>query len=102
MIYKKYPTKSFPDSANLIQIWGIHEEKPLLAYEKTVKVLREELDVSLETKSNILTISLLTKEPQLSADILNAIAHELDVFMRTKRKQTLLNSGNGSREDYKK
>ena len=84
VIYKKYLTKSFPDSANLIQIWDIHEEKPLLAYETTLKVLREELDVSLETKTNVLTISLLTKEPQLSADILNAIAHELDVFMRTQ------------------
>ncbi len=47
--------------------------------------MRDELDVSLETKTNVLTISLLTKEPQLSADILNTIAHELDMFMRTKR-----------------
>ena len=85
IIYRKYRTESFPDSANLIQIWGIDEEKPQLAYEKAVKELREELDVSLETKTSVLTISVLTKEPQLSADIVNALAHELDVFSRTKR-----------------
>jgi uncharacterized protein involved in exopolysaccharide biosynthesis len=85
VIYQKYRTIAFPDSANLIQIWGLDEEKPLLAYEKMLKALRDELEVSLETKTSVLTISLLTKEPQLSADILNAIAHELDVYSRTKR-----------------
>lgn len=85
VIYQKYRTNSFPDSVNLIQFWDIDEDKPQLAYETMLKTLRDELEVSLEAKTNVLTISLLTKEPQLTADILNTITHELDIFMRTKR-----------------
>ncbi len=85
IIYQKYQTKSFIDSTDLIKIWDVDEEKPQLAYETTLKTLRDELEVSLEIKTSVLSISILTKEPQLSADIVNAIAHELDVFIRTKR-----------------
>ncbi len=85
VIYRKYQTKAFPDSVNLIQLWDEDEDKPKLAYETVLKELRDELDVSLDIKTNVLTIALLTKEPQLSADIVNAIAQGLDVFSRTKR-----------------
>ena len=47
--------------------------------------MRDELEVSLDAKTNVLSISLLTKEPQLSADIVNSVASELDLFVRTKR-----------------
>ena len=85
VIYRKYRTKAFTDSVTLVQLWDGGEENPLLAYETVLRSLRDELDVSLDSKTNVLTVSLLTKEPQLSADIVNAIAHELDVFSRTKR-----------------
>ncbi len=85
VIYRKYRTLSFPDSANLLEVWKIDEESPLLSYEKMLKILQDDLEVTLDTKTSVLTVSLSTKEPQLSADILNAIAHELDVFLRTKR-----------------
>ena len=86
VIYQKYHSTAFPDSVNLLQIWGIDEETPLLAYEKMLKALQDDLEIILDTKTNVLTISLSTKEPQLSADILNAIAHELDIFFRTKKR----------------
>ena len=85
VIYRKYRTKAFTDSVTLVQLWDGGEENPLLAYETVLRSLRDELVVSLDSKTNVLTVSLLTKEPQLSADIVNAIAHELDVFSRTKR-----------------
>ena len=85
VIYQKYVVNSFADSVNLIKIWGIEEEKPQLAYESMLRALREELEVSLDNKTNVLSISLMTKEPQLSADIVNAVASQLDLFVRTKR-----------------
>ncbi len=85
VIYQKYLSKSFADSVNLIKIWDIEEDKPELAYESMLRVLREELEVSLDNKTSVLSISLMTKEPQLSADIVNAVASELDLFVRTKR-----------------
>ncbi len=85
VIYRKYPTKLFPDSADLIKIWEVDEKDPQLAYEAMLKSLRDELEVSLDIKTSVITISLLTQEPQLSADVVNAVASELDLFVRTKR-----------------
>ena len=50
-----------------------------------LKALRDGLEVSLDNKTSVLSISLLTQEPKLSADIVNAVASELDLFVRTKR-----------------
>ncbi len=85
VIYQKYKTRLFPDSANLLKVWDIDDENLLLAYETAIKSLSGELEVSLDNKTTVLSISILTKEPQLSADIVNTIASELDVFIRTKR-----------------
>jgi len=85
VIYQKYRTKLFPDSADLLKIWDISDKDPQLAYEAMLKSLRDGLEVSLDNKTSVLTISLLTQEPQLSADIINAVASELDLFVRTKR-----------------
>jgi uncharacterized protein involved in exopolysaccharide biosynthesis len=85
VIYQKYRTKSFPDSADLLKIWDIDDKNPQLAYEAMLKSLRDGLEVSLDNKTSVLSISLLTKEPQLSADIVNTVASELDLFVRTKR-----------------
>ncbi len=85
VIYQKYRTKLFSDSADLIKIWDVDEKDPQLAYEAMLNSLRGGLEVSLENKTSVLSISLLTQEPQLSADIVNSVASELDVFVRTKR-----------------
>ena len=85
VIYQKYRTMSFPDSADLLKIWDIDDKDPQLAYEAMLNSLRGGLEVSLDNKTNVLSISLLTKEPQLSADIVNKITSELDVFVQTKR-----------------
>ncbi|MGA9407998.1 MAG: Wzz/FepE/Etk N-terminal domain-containing protein [Bacteroidota bacterium] len=85
VIYQKYRTASFSDSVDLLKIWDLDDKDPQLAYELMLKSLRNELEVSLDSKTTVLTISLSTQDPQLSADIVNAIASELDLFVRTKR-----------------
>jgi uncharacterized protein involved in exopolysaccharide biosynthesis len=85
VIYQKYRTKLFSDSTDLIKTWDVDDKDPQLAYEAMLRSLRDGLEVSLDNKTSVLSISLLTREPQLSADIVNTIASELDVFVRTKR-----------------
>lgn len=85
VIYARYWTQEYPDSVNLIQYWNIKEKKPGGAYEDALKVLRDELDVSMDIKTNILTMFIETKEPRLSADLLNNVVEQLDRFVLTKR-----------------
>jgi uncharacterized protein involved in exopolysaccharide biosynthesis len=85
VIYAKYKTNKFTDSVNLIQYWEIKEKSPGRDYEVTLMGLRNALDVNIDIKLNVVSMTIETEEPQLSADILNTIIRTLDKFIRTKR-----------------
>jgi uncharacterized protein involved in exopolysaccharide biosynthesis len=85
VIYAKYSTQDFKQPVDLIQYWEIEENTPERSYETALKTLRDQLEVSLDNKTNVVTISMETKEPQLSAEIVNNVTAELDRFIRTKR-----------------
>ena len=85
VIYAQYHTNKFKDPVNLIQFWEIGGKTPDQAYEAGLKALGNELDVSLDLKTGVVSISMETTERQLSADIVNNITSELDKFIRTKR-----------------
>lgn len=85
VIYRKYKTEDFPDSVNLIQFWEIKEETPERDYEEALKKLQKDLTVSAELKTNVVTMSIETRDARLSADILNAVIEGLNEFILTKR-----------------
>jgi uncharacterized protein involved in exopolysaccharide biosynthesis len=85
VIYSRYQTKAYPDSVNLIQFWEIKEKNSEREYEVALLTLRTALEVYLDIKTGVLTMSIETGEPQLSADILNNIIREVEINIRTKR-----------------
>jgi uncharacterized protein involved in exopolysaccharide biosynthesis len=90
VIYTKYKTDEYKDSVDLIHYWDISEYSPEREYEVALLSLRNALEVSIDIKLNVVTISLETKEPQLSADILNTVIRSMDNFIRTKRNTNAL------------
>ena len=85
VIYARYQTRKFNKPVNLVEFWEIEGKTREQEYEAALKTLRDELEVSLDNRTNVVTISILTREPQLSADIVNNVTKELDRFIRTKR-----------------
>lgn len=85
VLYAKYQTKKFKEEVNLIEYWEIDETTSEVGYELALNSLREQLDISIDNKTNVVTISIETREPQLSADIVNKVIQQLDEFIRTKR-----------------
>lgn len=85
VIYAAYLTKKFAEPVDLIKFWEIEDKTREREYETALRTLRDQLAVSLDNKTNVVTISIETREPQLSADIVNNITEELDKFIRTKR-----------------
>jgi uncharacterized protein involved in exopolysaccharide biosynthesis len=85
VIYAKYQTKEFSDSVNLIQYWRIKDKNPERDYEVALQNLRAGLDVAMDLKTAVLTMSIETSEPQLSADILNTVISAMEKFIRIKR-----------------
>lgn len=86
VLYARYRSVTFKDSVNLIQFWEIEASTPELVYESALKSLQAQLEVSMEVKTNVVTLSIEASEPQLSADIINRVTSELDQFIRTKRR----------------
>ena len=92
IIYKKYQTEEFSNPVNLIEYWEIEDTNRAKQYEIALKTLKTELEISWDNKlGGITTISISTKEANLSAEIVNQIVLELDDFLRTKKTT---NAGN--------
>lgn len=85
VIYEKYASAEFDSLVNLIEYWDIEKDNELENYEEALEKVRKELDVSYERQTNVVTVSLLMKEPQLAADIVNNVVLKLDEFLRTKK-----------------
>lgn len=85
VINNKYQTREFSKLVNLIEYWEIDAKTPELQYEIALKYLREELQVSMDNKTSVITMTISMPEPQFAADILNRVASELDQFIRNKR-----------------
>jgi uncharacterized protein involved in exopolysaccharide biosynthesis len=85
VLERKYETKRFPSSVNLIEYFHLDEGTPQKDLDEGLKRLRGLITTSYETRTGIVTLTLDMREPQLSADVLNAVVAELDHFMRWKK-----------------
>lgn len=85
VIYVKFKSKEFKDSVNLIQYLELDNEDTLKNYDRAQEYLRKALEINVDKKIRILTVSLVSDESQLAADIVNRVLKELDLFIKTKR-----------------
>lgn len=85
VIEKKYKSRFFDKPVNLYEYFDIEEETPRRTLEVALKTLRKKLDINLSAKTGLLTYSLETRDPEVTAEILNTITQELNNFLLTKR-----------------
>jgi uncharacterized protein involved in exopolysaccharide biosynthesis len=87
VIHYKYKTEKYDSLVNLIQYWKFDDPDENLNFEKCVdKMQNKVMSVSVDKKTQMLTLDVETHEAQLSADIANRITMELDDFQRNFRK----------------
>lgn len=85
VIFTKYITEKFPQPVNLIEYWEIDGDSIAEQYELALEKFRKELVVDYDRKTNVVTIELVMREPQLTADVINKILSVLDEYIRTQR-----------------
>lgn len=85
VIFAKYRVAESDSAQNLIQLWEIAEKSETHSYELALKRLRDALEISLDNKTNVVTVAIEMEDAQLGADIVNRTVAELDEFFRTKR-----------------
>ena len=86
VIFSKYYSSKKKDSVSLGQFWGIKGSTENREFEETIKRLRSDLSVGLDNKTNVLTISIESEDPVISAEIVNKVVKLLDEVIRIKRK----------------
>ena len=85
VINHKYASERFKDSVNLIKYFELDEGSPQKDLDEALKSLRGLVTVGLDNKTSVVNLSLEMREPQLAADVLNALLHELDNLLREKK-----------------
>ena len=94
IIYKKYLTKKYKDSVNLIQYFDISSDKSLppnlrqrKMFLKAYEILtKNRVMTDLNRFSKVLNITIKMPESDLSAVVANNIVKSLDNYIRTQRK----------------
>ena len=64
VILHKYRSVEYSNPVDLIQYWKYDDNSEAMNFQEALKKLRQELDVSVDKKTNIVSISILMKEPQ--------------------------------------
>ncbi|MFZ0453718.1 MAG: hypothetical protein WAM24_08190 [Ignavibacteriaceae bacterium] len=94
VIYKKYSTKEYKDSVNLIQYFDITPDNSLSPELQKRKMFIKAFDrlskghlaTDLDRITKVLNIKVTMPESELSALVANNIVESLDHYIRTKRK----------------
>jgi len=85
VIERNYTTQRYPNPVNLIEYFDPGEDTPSRNYDAVLKIVRELLETRYDGKTQVVTLRLEMREPQLAADVLNALVAELDRFIREER-----------------
>ncbi len=85
VITKKYSTLEYDQPVDLMEYWKVNGITAEEKFESALKALRDQLMILTDNKTSVITMTISSPEPQLSADILNEISSGLDLFIRNKR-----------------
>jgi uncharacterized protein involved in exopolysaccharide biosynthesis len=85
VIEKRYESERFGQPVNLIEYFKLEEETPAKDMEEALKEISSLLTASYDNRTRTVTLTLEMREPQVAADVLNAILDEIDRFMREKQ-----------------
>ena len=93
VILAKYKTTRYSDSVDLIQYFELTKKTREENIDAALRELAGRMTTTYETKTSTVVVTIEMEEPQLAADVLNAIIGGLDLFMRLKRINTASEQG---------
>jgi len=86
VIYREYETGKSDEPLNLIDYWDIGGNTDRQQYQATLHKLRDEvLNTSIARDSRIITLRVITTDPDLSSDIANAIVDNMGQYVLNQR-----------------
>lgn len=87
VIDRRYQTEKFAQPVDLVEYFELSEPTREENISDLIqKKFKSIMSASTDAKTGIVTITIEMREPQLAADVANAVIAELDDFMRKKKK----------------
>lgn len=96
VIERKYKTEAFKDSVNLIQFWN-YDEMPVsenLKYEYAMRALSLATNLREDKETALITLTIVTKERKLSADIAQSYVDMITYYLQNELKTQIRQSIN--------
>lgn len=88
ILEKTWTTTKEPDKQiYLYDYWDIDGDNLLIKKEMAIEKLSELISVSKDDETELITISILTEDPQLSADIVNYIGFTVTKYIREAQQE---------------
>jgi len=85
VIERPYVTERHSTPVNLVEYLDPEQGTKEKDFEETLKSVQGLMETQYDSKTQVVTITLQMREPQLAADVLNALVEELDRFIREER-----------------
>lgn len=85
ILARTWLTKRYNRPVYLPDFWGISEEDSLVRQELAMEKLSEQIGVSSDDDTGLITVFVLSEEPQLAADIVNFIGKTIANYIRTEQ-----------------
>jgi uncharacterized protein involved in exopolysaccharide biosynthesis len=94
IIDKKYKTLAYTDSVNLIQFWELDKlsASDNMKYEYAIRALRASTGLREDKETTLITLTITTKEKQLSADIVQNYVDVITYYLQNELKSQIKQS----------
>lgn len=88
VVTNKWNVEEYSDKKiNLIEFWEIDDEDAEICQELAIKKIDKLINVRTSDETGLITIEVLTEEPQLSADIVNFIGDEVQRYIIKEQQE---------------
>jgi len=85
VIFREYPNSRYGKPVNMLDYFQITGDSLGERFDKCIKLVRSLIEVTVDPRTNLLTITVEMPERQFAIDVLNAIVAQTDDFMRHKQ-----------------
>ncbi|MFW6096156.1 MAG: Wzz/FepE/Etk N-terminal domain-containing protein [Bacteroidota bacterium] len=86
IIYNEWNTEEFDKPVNLIEYWEIDKETEEKSFFSALGKLKNKISTETSEETGLITITVQTAEPKLSADIANFITKIIEDYIQEDRK----------------
>ena len=86
IIQHRWKSRDYEKPVLLTDFWDIKGDNDYIRMMKAINQMKEQISTSMNDESGLIYISVLSREPQLSADIVNFVGSEVQKYVQERQR----------------